>query len=356
MGHLTSRLMYTAVSMSKPKINKETAKFNTSDFFDMYAHLLLSNLRYLKKTFEREYGELVLCLDSKNNWRKDFYSGYKASRADKRKESDVDFDSFYQMNTELIDSISQHFPFRVVQVDKAEADDIVGVLAKHFSLTQKTVAVSSDKDFKQVMEYPNVRLFEPMSKVFVNMTPEELKEWKIEHILVGDASDDIPHIKHDTEFSEEFKKYLADKGVYKDITVKELREMSIFPSLVESFDIYETNRKGEQLGKKVFKKIGFAEKGAEKFAKDLKHNLLQNSLYIENFKRNQTLVLFDFIPEDIRNKIVEGYKSATVHFDAPGIMATLGKYNLMELMKSASDFYQGHNGNTVGAGALNEWA
>ena len=356
MGHLSSRLLYTAVSMTKPKLDKETGKFNTDSFIDMYAHLLLSNLRYLKKNFEREYGEMVLCLDSRNNWRKEFYAGYKASRADKRKSSDIDFASFYEHDKDIIERIEAYFPFRVVKVDKAEADDIVGVLAKHYSLTQKTVVVSSDKDFKQVLDYPNVRLFEPMSKVFVNMTPDEVKEWKIEHILVGDTIDDIPHIKDKTELSEEFVKFMVERGVSKDIPLSELKVMNIFKSLIDEFEVYETNKKGEVLGKKVYKKIGFADKGAYKFAQALKENLKSNPLYIENFKRNQTLVLFDNIPVDIKEKIVDSYKEATVKFDVPGILATLSKYNLMELMKSSSDFYHGVQNNNIVGSSLGEWS
>lgn len=343
-GHLSSRILHTAVSQAKPKLNKETKKYDTAEWASMYVHLLLKNLSYLKMKFENDYGELVICIDNKHNWRKDVYPDYKGQRAKKRDESPIDFESFYKLQDEIIEELKSHFPFKIVKVDKCEADDIVGVLAKRYSTIEKTVVISSDKDFKQVLEY-GAKLFDPIAKIFINMSPSELKEWKIEHILLGDAADNIPNIKQGTEFTPEFRKFLADEGVYKDIAVHELLDMSISESLFDKYDIYEVITAGKLKGqlrdtKKIFKKVPFGEKGVYKFAQDLKDNLSTNPMYIRNFKRNQELVLFDRIPQDICENIITEYKNADVQYDTAGIMAVMSKYHLIELMKSVSDFFQ----------------
>jgi 5'-3' exonuclease len=343
-GHLSSRILHTAVGQGTPKVDKTTGKYNTDDWGSMYVHLLFKNLSYLKMKFEKDYGELVICIDSKDNWRKKVYPEYKAHRAKKRDESKIDYPTFYTLQNEVIEEIRANFPFKVVEVSEAEADDIVGVLAKKYSAFENTVVVSSDKDFKQVLEY-GAKLFDPINKIFVNMASNELKEWKVDHILMGDDTDNIPNIMQGTEFTPEFRKFLADEGVFKDIPVHEFISMKMANSLFDKFDVYETVKSGKLKGQKkdtklIYKTVPFGDKGRYLFTKDLKENLKKNPMYIENFKRNKELVLFEHIPEHISARIIDTYNTAESHFDTAGIMRLFSKYHLMELMKSVSDFFQ----------------
>jgi len=130
-GHLSSRILHTAVSQVNPKVDKSTGKFDTQEWSSMYVHLLFKNLSYLKMKFEQEYGELVICIDSKNNWRKLVYPDYKGKRKKSRDESKIDYESFYVLQDEIINEIRANFPFRVIEVDRAEADDIVVYLQEH---------------------------------------------------------------------------------------------------------------------------------------------------------------------------------------------------------------------------------
>jgi len=47
---------------SEGEINKE-----------MLRHLILNSYRVYKKKFGKEYGELVICNDSKGSWRREFF-------------------------------------------------------------------------------------------------------------------------------------------------------------------------------------------------------------------------------------------------------------------------------------------
>ncbi len=332
--------MHTAVREATPSLNKVTKKFNTDEWISMYYHLVLNSLKYIKVKFEREYGDIIICVDSSNNWRKQYYPDYKGNRESKRNESKINYDEFFNYSTELIEAISSHFPFKTLKIDTVEADDIIGVLSKEFRFKEKTLAISSDKDFKQILKY-GVKLFDPISKIYVNMTDSELKEWELFHIIAGDEVDNIPNIKQGTEFSPEFKTFLSQKGIYKDIAVHEFLDLTISKKLFEEFDIYDVNRNGiVQTTKKIYKKIPFGEVGINKFIKDFDHNMGLNPMYKVNFERNKQLILFDMIPEDIVSKILVNYNEAESHFDTIGIMQFLGKYHLMELIKSASDFYQ----------------
>lgn len=342
-GHLSSRIMHTAVSQSNPKVDKTTGKFNTSDWGNMYIHLLLKNLSYLKMKFESEYGELVICVDNKDNWRKEIYPDYKGNRSKKRSESNIDYESFYKLQDEILDELDQHFPFKVIKVDRCEADDIVGVLAKEYARYEKTVVISSDKDFKQVLEY-GAKLFDPIAKVFVSMSADELKEWKIEHILGGDDADNIPNIKQKTKFTDEFKQHLSECGVYKEIPVNEFMKMAISTDIIKKYNIYEVVTAGKLKGqlkdtKKIFRMIPFGEKNIVLFAKNLQENLKSDVMYQENYELNSKLVLFENIPNEIRESVLERVKVVENKFNPTGIMNLLSKYMLIDLMKSASDFY-----------------
>ena len=42
---------------------------------DLVRHMVLNSIRMYRTKFVEDYGELVLCYDSKHYWRKDFSSG-----------------------------------------------------------------------------------------------------------------------------------------------------------------------------------------------------------------------------------------------------------------------------------------
>jgi hypothetical protein len=97
------------------------------------------------------------------------------------------------------------FHIKFIHIDRAEADDVIAVLTKYaqenelvqeglVEESQKILILSSDKDFKQLQLYPNVKQWSPMQKKYVTATQREIIEYKIEHIVKGDAGDGIPNI------------------------------------------------------------------------------------------------------------------------------------------------------------------
>ncbi len=328
------RSLYVAISQSKP--SKEGGLYVTSEFIKMYKHIILQSLRHLSDKFGK-YGDMVLALDSKNNWRKDYYPEYKSNRKKDRDSSDVNFEEFFSEVSKFTDTLDKSFPYKVIEVHRAEADDIIGVLAQKFSL-EKTVVVSSDKDFKQVLEY-GVELYDPIKKEFVKMSPEELKEWKLIHVLLGDEGDNVPHIKRGTEFTDNFKAYLKKNEIYLTEPEK-FNKLSISRKLYSEYDTYKTNKKGEVLDElDIFKATPFGEAGAKKFIADLKSKLTENRIYVENFERNKNLVLFKHIPEDIRTSIETGFEEISFQYDPNDIMEFLVKNSLTQHIVNITDFY-----------------
>ena len=181
---------------------------------DFVRHAVLNTIRMYHHKFKDDYGELVVCCDAPDNWRKDAFKYYKAQRKTTRDKSDFDWVELYRILHIVREEISENFPYKVIYIDKAEADDIIATLVmKREQKTKKlwqeksdesvtgieelfveqepVLILSSDKDFIQLQKYPNVDQYSPLTKKFLNTdNPDTFLR---EHILRGDTSDGVPN-------------------------------------------------------------------------------------------------------------------------------------------------------------------
>lgn len=156
-------------------------------------HLALNIIRGHVKQFRQEYGEVVLCCDNRKYWRKDFFPFYKAHRKKNREKSALDWNMIFNILGNLREDLKKYFPYKVVDVEGAEADDIIGTLAPLYADENKPVLIiSSDGDFLQLQMYKGVKQYNPTQKKFV-ISKEPLAELK-QKIISGDAGDGIPNI------------------------------------------------------------------------------------------------------------------------------------------------------------------
>ncbi len=156
----------------------------------MVRHMILNSLRMYRTRFSSEYGELVLCYDSKHYWRRDYFPQYKASRRKSRESDSKDWDAIFSCLNQIKDEIKNNLPYKSVEVYGAEADDIIGILCTEYS--EEIMIVSGDKDFIQLQRYPNVKQYSPITKKRVN--GENPDGYLKEHIFRGDTSDGIPNV------------------------------------------------------------------------------------------------------------------------------------------------------------------
>ena len=156
-------------------------------------HMTLNSIKKYRKDYFDEYGELVICCDGKHSWRREFFPQYKAMRKSGRETSSVDWSEIFEMFNQLKREIKENFPYRVIEVDTAEADDIIGTLIiRQREKGEKVLIISSDKDFIQLQREENVSQYSPATKKFLNgVDPQEYLK---EHILRGDKSDGIPNV------------------------------------------------------------------------------------------------------------------------------------------------------------------
>ena len=221
-------------------------------------HMILSTLLFYRKKFNYRYGELVICCDSKKSWRKDVFPFYKANRKANREKHPVDWNGIFEVINSLTDDLINHFPYSVIRVDQAEADDIIGTLAKNHYRDEKVMIISSDKDFLQLQKYFNVEQFSPtQKKMLVSKDPNGYLR---EHIMKGDRGDGIPNFLSDDDT------FVTDKRSKKVLSTKLKAWVGLDP--------YE----------------------------------FCNEKMLRGYKRNEQLVDLRHTPVDIKQKIVDQYK------------------------------------------------
>ena len=159
----------------------------------MVRHMILNSLRMYRSRFKEEYGELILCFDSKHYWRRDYFEYYKAGRKKSREDSNLDWDSIFSCLNEIKQELKDYFPYKHLEVYGAEADDIIAALCLELEFDNgKTLILSGDKDFIQLHRFTNVTQYSPITKKYVN--GEDPYVYLKEHILKGDTSDGIPNV------------------------------------------------------------------------------------------------------------------------------------------------------------------
>jgi 5'-3' exonuclease len=179
---------------------------------DLIRHMILNIIRTHLKNFREEYGEVILCCDNRKYWRKEWFPHYKAGRKKARDKSDLDWHLIFDMLAKFKQELKEYFPYKCIDVDGAEADDIIGTLVPRHSAHEKILILSSDGDFLQLQQYKNVKQYNPsLKKYVVSENPiDDLKE----KIIRGDKGDGIPNVLSPADcFVNELRQKPITKGV-----------------------------------------------------------------------------------------------------------------------------------------------
>lgn len=164
---------------------------------NLIRHMFLNSIRANRKKFTEEYGEIVVCCDGKNSWRREAFPYYKANRRKSRDESEIDWNNLFNIMNTIRNELKEFFPYKVIHIDHCEADDIIGTIC-HDNGTElnigaeKYLVLSGDKDYIQLQTYENVDQYDPIRKRWIrNDNPDKYLK---EHILKGDTGDGVPNV------------------------------------------------------------------------------------------------------------------------------------------------------------------
>lgn len=160
---------------------------------ELVRHMILNTIRTYVKKFKNTYGsEVILACDNRNYWRRSIFPQYKAGRKKSRAASGHDWNNIFECLNKIRDELKLYSPYKVLDVDGAEADDIIGVLVQKYSGENKIMILSSDKDFAQLQKYPNVEQFSPILKKYLK---EPFPQIQLKQLIIsGDKSDGVPNI------------------------------------------------------------------------------------------------------------------------------------------------------------------
>ena len=160
---------------------------------DLVRHMVLNSLRGHNKKFRKEYGDMVIACDSGNVWRRQTFPNYKAGRKENREKSEHDWTMIFDILSKVKDEIKTFLPYKVIEVESVEADDIIAVLCRRTN--EKVLILSGDKDFIQ-LHNDRIKQYNPVLNKFVGQG-ENPSLYIREHILKGDRSDGIPNVLSD---------------------------------------------------------------------------------------------------------------------------------------------------------------
>jgi 5'-3' exonuclease len=224
-------------------------------------HMILNTIRTYVKKFKAEFGtNIIIACDNKKYWRREIFPYYKANRKKSRDSSGHDWNSIFDCLNKIRDELREHSPYKVIEVDTAEADDIIAVLSIKHSANEKVMILSSDKDFAQLQKYPNVEQYSPILKKFIK---EPLPSAQLKQLVIrGDKSDGIPNI--------------LSKD---DVFVEGVRQKPI----TEAKIINWMNQKPEEFCTEEM---------------------------LRNYNRNEMLIDLTRIPENLKQNIIDTYESS----------------------------------------------
>ena len=280
-------LDFQQVAISNIMVHLVTKTINKGEMDEeLVRHMILNSIRSINNKFKEEYGNLVIAYDSRHSWRKKVFPYYKANRKNAQDKSPVDWIKLFDYFNRIKPELKQVLPYKVIEVEGAEADDIIGCLVKHVSNYEPVMIVSGDKDFIQ-LQGDNVKQYDPVQKKAVkNKLPPQ--EFLFEHIMRGDAGDGIPNVLSDDDA------FVNPNKRQKPLTGKKMKMLS------QSFDPVsdEINR---------------------------------------NVVRNEQLIDLTKTPESLIIQIMDNYANSTT-----GNGQTLYKYlfnkNCKNLLQSIGDF------------------
>lgn len=164
---------------------------------NLIRHMFLNSLRANRKKFTEDFGELVICADGKNSWRRQFFPYYKAGRRKSREESELDWNELFRIINTIREELAEFFPYKVLHFDHCEADDIIGVICNEYGVemnngSESILILSGDKDYIQLHKYANIKQYNPVQKKWIQNN--EPNKYLAEHIIRGDGSDGVPNI------------------------------------------------------------------------------------------------------------------------------------------------------------------
>jgi len=184
-----------------------------------------------------------------------------------RDASSFDWDAAFEILNEVREELRNNFPYKLIQINGCEADDIIGTLAyntQEFGQFENVVIISNDHDFAQLQVMDNVKQFGPLQKKFIVEKNPKLK--LLTHIFKGDAGDGVPNV-------------LSGDNVFVEGTRQTPVSQKKLDAMIKDLDDGE---------------------------------LLYAASWYRNYQRNQRLVDLKYTPDHLRKEILTAFEKEPI--------------------------------------------
>ena len=267
---------------------------------DLLRHMVITSILSYKKKYSAQYGEMIICCDGSDNWRKSVFQYYKAHRKDNREKDETDWEGIFHCMKVIREELDKFFPYKVLYVDGAEADDLIATLAKWSQKNELKetmfgdepkpfLILSRDGDFVQLQKYTNVSQYSPISKKWIK--PEVSPEHDLLiKIVTGDGGDGVPSVLCPDDF-------IVNKADY---------------------------GRAKPVNQKV----------KDKFINEV-HTLTEEEL--ARLERNRNMIDFERIPENVQESIISKFESLQPK-NKSQLMNYFVKNRMKLLLESLSEF------------------
>lgn len=239
--------------------------------FTLWRFMVLDAIYQIMLKFEPD--EVVLAVDNKHVWRKSYFPRYKESRKKRRdKQDDINWDMVFGIMEKFQKELKHHFPFKILKIQSAEADDTIAVIAMDGEYD--SIVCSNDEDFLQLCS-ARTKIWNPSKKQIMEV--DDPKQFLVGKCLMGQSKDDIFNVLTPNDWGQTPETEGKRKPGLGPATVEKI--------LDEGVDHWLARNTKKKFDVTIDPK--------------------------ENYKRNQILIDFNKIPNTIRNRVLKAYYEYT---------------------------------------------
>lgn len=224
---------------------------------------IVNRVKAISNEFDMNDASVIIGMDSAPYWRQKLvFEHYKQHRKLNKDKSDFPFDKFFAISNSMLEIMNTGTAMRVVNEQGVEADDVCAMAAK--IAKRRLLVISSDHDVTQVChQYPEKQIAQYSLRRKGLIDPNEYS--RADHVLKGDSGDGIPA-------------YNQVDDIFVNPPEVTVRRKSITATMLKYYDTH----------------------GHDKF----KDAYCTSQVERDRVDRNRKLVCFDYIPEDIQNRVI----------------------------------------------------
>ncbi len=259
---------------SKAVMEKQGYEVKNIDYLSWKEQVFSAIYGYFSKY--KNTNEIVLAIDYHKSWRKLYFPRYKEHRQKTKDKFNIDWKEYNAVFYEFIHDLKRHFPFKILNIQFAEGDDVIGVIVLNRKNRSYTI-ISSDQDYLQLCR-KGVKLFSIKKQQEMDHPNPEM--FLKESSLIGQPKDNIFNVLTPLNYPDELRKPpMGKKKSEKFLT--------------------------EGLNKSLDKNIEYKRKYINEEGNTINYNAEINLQKRYDFNRN--LMDFSKIPDSIKEKILISY-------------------------------------------------